>query len=115
MLKWFYHKSFNERKISMENIIQQIAFELVEKINKKAFSEELSDLDKLAAELFEDCAESARLMLQEIIRIRNCRFREDKQFRKHEGLVLKEKNRPRQLLTKLGTIQWERDYFYDKS
>ena len=35
MLKWFYHKSFNERKISMENIIQQIAIELVEKINKK--------------------------------------------------------------------------------
>jgi len=114
MLKWFYHKSFNERKISMENIIQQITFELVEKINKKVLSEELSDLDKLAAELFEDCAEGARLMLQEIIRLRNRQLREDKQFRKHEGLVLKEKDRPRQILTKLGTIQWERDYFYDK-
>ena len=114
VLKWFYHKSFNERKISMENIIQQITIELVEKINKKALSEGLSDLDRLAAEIFEDCAESARRMLQEVIRYRNHQFREDKQFRKQEGLVLKEKNKPRQLLTKLGTIQWERDYFYDK-
>ena len=42
----------------MENIIQQIAIEMVEKINKKAFSEKLTDLDKLAAEIFEDCTES---------------------------------------------------------
>ena len=41
----------------MKTIIQQITPEMVEKINKKAFSEELSDLDKLAAELFEDCAQ----------------------------------------------------------
>lgn len=64
----------------METIIQQITLKLVEKINKKAFSEELSDLDNLAAELFEDCAEYARLMLQEIIRVRNLQLREDKQF-----------------------------------
>lgn len=99
----------------METIIQQITLKLVEKINKKAFSEELSDLDNLAAELFEDCAEYARLMLQEIIRVRNLQLREDKQFRKEEGLVLKEKDRPRQLLTKLGMIYWERDYYYDKT
>ena len=98
----------------METIIQQLTIELVEKIIKKALSGKLSDLDNLAAEIFEDCAESARLMLQEIIRYQNCRFREDKQFRKRECLVLKEKDKPRHLLTKLGTIRWERDYFYDK-
>ena len=114
MLKWFYHKSLNERMISMENIIQQIAIELVEKINKKAFSEKLTDLDKLAAEIFEDCTDYARLMMQEVIRIRNLQFREDKAFRKQEGLVLKEKDRPRQILTKLGLIEWDRDYYYDK-
>lgn len=99
----------------METIIQQIALELVEKIRKKAFSKELSDLDKLAADLFEDCVDYVRLMLQEIIKIRNLQLREDNHFRKNEGLVIKEKNRPRQLLTKLGAIQWERDYYYDKT
>lgn len=98
----------------MKNIIQQIAIELVEKINKKAFSEELTDLDKLAAEIFEDCTEYAKIIMQEIICIRNLQFREDKTFRKQEGLVLKEKNRPRQILTKLGMIEWNRDYYYDK-
>ncbi|MGN0358687.1 MAG: ISLre2 family transposase [Lachnospiraceae bacterium] len=98
----------------MENIIQQITIELVEKINKKAFSEKLTDLDKLAADIFEDCADYARLMMQEVIRIRNLQFREDKAFRRQEGLVLKEKERPRQILTKLGMIEWNRDYYYDK-
>ena len=98
----------------MENIIHQIAIELVEKINKKAFSEKLTDLDKLAAEIFEDCTESAKLIVHEVVRIRNLQFREDKAFRKQEGLVLKEKDRPRQILTKLGMIEWNRDYYYDK-
>ena len=98
----------------MENIIQQIAIELVEKINKQAFSEKLTDLDQLAAEIFEDCTESAKLIVQEVVRIRNLQFREDKAFRKQEGLVLKEKDRPRQILTKLGMIEWNRDYYYDK-
>ena len=54
-------------------------------------------------------------MLQEIIHIRNLQFREDKAFRKREGLVLKERERPRQILTKLGVIEWNRDYYYDKA
>ena len=99
----------------MENIIQQITLELVAKINEKAFSKELTDLDKLAADLFEDCTEYAKLMVQEVIRIRNLQFRADKAFRKQEGLVLKEKERPRQILTKLGIIEWNRDYYYDKT
>ena len=99
----------------MENIIQQITLELVAKINEKAFSKELTDLDKLAADLFEDCTEYAKLMVQEVIRIRNLQFREDKTFRKQECLVLKEKERPRQILTKLGMIEWNRDYYYDKA
>lgn len=99
----------------MENIIQQITLELVAKINEKAFSKELTDLDRLAADLFEDCTEYAKLMVQEVIRIRNLQLREDKAFRKQEGLVLKEKERPRQILTRLGMIEWNRDYYYDKA
>ena len=99
----------------MENIIQQITLELVEKINEKAFSKDLTDLDKLAADLFEDCTEYAKLMIREVIRIRNLQLREDKAFRKQENLILKEKERPRQILTKLGMLEWNRDYYYDKA
>ncbi len=95
------------------HIIQQIAEELVEKIAKKASGEELSDIDALAAEIFEDCADTARALLSEIIRERNERLRHDKAFRKERGLVLKEKDRPRALLTKLGLVEWGRDYYYD--
>ena len=50
----------------MENIIQQITLELVAKINEKAFSKELTDLDRLAADLFEDCTEYAKLMVRKL-------------------------------------------------
>ena len=98
----------------MEHIIQQIALNLVEEITKKAIGEKLIDLDALAAEIFEDCTDAARRILQETIRIRNLKIREDKEFRKKEGLVIKEKDRPREIHTKLGVIRWERDYYYDK-
>lgn len=99
----------------MEHIIHQITLELVEKINKKVFSEELSDLDKLAVSLFEDCTDFAKIMVQEVVRIRNIQFREDKAIRREKGLILKEKDKPRQLMTKLGMINWTRDYYYDKT
>ena len=74
-----------------------------------------SDLDALAANVFEDCAEASRQILQAVISVRNQQFREDKAFRKKEGLIIKEKDRSRQILTKLGMIEWKRDYYYDKT
>lgn len=99
----------------MKDIIQQIATELVLHITKKAFGKELSDLDALAANVFEDCAEASRQILQAVISVRNRQLREDKAFRKKEGLIIKEKDRSRQILTKLGMIEWKRDYYYDKT
>lgn len=98
----------------MNTIIQQIAKELVEKISQKSFGKEISDLDALAADVFEDCVDISRRIIEEVIRIRNLQLREDKAFRKSEGIILKEKERPRQILTKLGRIEWNRDYYYDK-
>lgn len=98
----------------METIIQQITIDLVKKITEKASGEKLCDLDALAADIFIDCTEAARLILQEVIRLRNLEFREDKGFRKEKGLTLKEKDRPRQIMTKLGVIEWKRDYYHDK-
>ena len=42
-------------------------------------------------------------------------FRGDKQNRRSMGLVIKEKDRPRSLLTALGQVNYNRDYFYDKN
>ena len=72
-------------------------------------------MDALAANVFEDCAEASRQILQAVISVRNQQFREDKAFRKKEGLIIKEKDRSRQILTKLGMIEWKRDYYYDKT
>ena len=98
----------------METIITQITLELLKKITDKATSENMDDLDALAADIFEDCVDSSRQIIQEVIRARNLQIRETKRFRKENGLVLKEKDRPRQIMTKLGMIEWERDYYYDR-
>ena len=43
----------------MENIIQQIALDLVEKITKKAFDAKISDIDTLASDVLADCKTAA--------------------------------------------------------
>ena len=48
----------------MENIIQQIALDLVEKITKKAFEAKISDLDDLASDVLEDCKTAAHRILE---------------------------------------------------
>lgn len=42
-------------------------------------------------------------------------IREDKAERKKLGLVLKEKERKRELLTELGRLSLPRDYYYDRN
>ena len=98
----------------MNSIIQQITVKMVNEVTKKASSDKLFDLDALAAEVFKTCTDTAKSLVQAIIRARNLQLREDKKFRKSEGLTIKEKDRPRQIMTKLGMIEWERDYYYDK-
>ncbi len=96
-------------------IIQQIVSELAKNIVEKTLDDGLSDLDTLAASIFEDCADSARSILEEIVRLSNELLRDDKAFRKKQGLLLKERNRPRQILTKLGVIEFTRDDYFDKN
>lgn len=98
----------------MEHIIQQIAQELVEKIISRAYSGEISDIDTLTEEVLGDCKATATKVIEEILAEMNRQIRADKQMRKERGLVMKEKDRPRSLLTKLGTMHISRDYYYDK-
>ena len=98
----------------MKHIIQQIAQELVEKIIKKAYSGKISDIDALTEDVLADCKASAAKVVEVILSEMNNQIRQDKQARRELGLVMKEKDRPRSLLTKLGTLNISRDYYYDK-
>lgn len=98
----------------MKHIIQQIAQELVEKIIKKAYSGKISDIDALTEDILADCKTSAARVVEAILAEMNRQIRKDKQARKEQGLVMKQKDRPRILLTKLGMLHIARDYYYDK-
>lgn len=99
----------------MENIIQQIALDLVEKITKKAFEAKISDLDTLASDVLADCKTAECEILEAAVAQLNESIRKEKATRKELGLVLKEKNRKRSILTELGTLNLPRDYFFDKT
>ena len=98
----------------MNNIIQQISEKLTKKILEKAYSGGICDIDLLSSSVLEDCKSAARDILEEIVSDLNIKIREDKLSRKEKGLVLKEKNRDRSLLTELGRLNLPRDYYYDK-
>ena len=98
----------------MDNIIQQISEKLTKKILEKAYSTEISDIDLLSSSVLEDCKSAARDILEAIVSDLNIKIREDKPSRKARGLILKEKNRERSLLTEIGRLNLPRDYYYDK-
>ena len=83
----------------MENIIQQIAEKLIHKILERAYSGGISDIDALSSDVLGDCREAAIGIVEAITAGLNHQIRDDKERRKAEGLVLKEKERDRSLLT----------------
>ena len=99
----------------MYNSILQLAAQLTEKICDRTESGEIRDLDLMAEEVLKDCKETAIQVVQVIIRSLNEEIRNDKEHRKEMGLVIKEKNRPRQILTALGPICFERDYYFNRN
>lgn len=97
----------------MEKIIH-----LVEEYLGKVFTVHaygITDLDATASELKKDSDELSRKILQILIEKMNESFREDKSTRKEMGLVIKEKERSRCILTELGEIRFDRDYYYNKN
>ena len=99
----------------METIIQHIALDLVKKITKKAYSGGINDIDALASDVLVDCRKAASLVIEAIYSQINVQIREDKAERKKLGLVLKEKERKRELLTEQGRLSLPRDYYYDRN
>lgn len=98
----------------MEISIQQIVNNLVKNILEKAYSGGINDVDSLASDILNDCKHAATATIEAICTDMNRQMREDKAGRKERGLVLKEKERPRELLTELGRLDLARDYYYDK-
>lgn len=98
----------------METSIQQIAQELINKITEKAFSGGIHDIDALASDVLQDCKTASIQIIERICAELNEQVREDKVGRKEQGLILKEKDRSRELLTELGELALRRDYYYDK-
>ena len=98
----------------MYESILQFAVDLAMKICQRAENGEIRDLDVMAEAVLGDCKEASIQVMGELIRNMNEGFRKDKQTRKGLGLVIKEKDRSRSLLTALGQIDFSRDYFYDR-
>lgn len=99
----------------MESIIQQIVMNLVKKIMEKAIFGGIRDIDNLASESLQECKQAILAIIEAIVSEMNKQIREDKAGRKERGLVLKEKDRARQVVTELGTLNLQRDYYYDKT
>lgn len=102
----------------MEHIIQQIALDLAKKITKKWINDGITDLDRFASDVTEDCKQSAIAIVEAILEHMNKQIRDDKESRKNLGLAIKEKDRKREILTTLGQVHYKRDYYqskYDKS
>lgn len=95
----------------METIIHQIMQSVVQKMLKRI--QEKKTLDEWATETLEDCKAMAIEIAQVCCDEMNKEIRKNKSSRKEKGLVLKEKERKRSLLTVLGNIQIHRDYYYD--
>ena len=98
----------------MERIIQQLALDMAKKITKKALYGGLTDIDALSSEILPCCKGTACRILETIVESLNLNFRENKEDRKSLGLVIKEKDRDRSLLTELGPINIHRDCYYNK-
>ena len=99
----------------MEHIIQRLALELAKTILEKSTSERIRDIGDLAESLLKDCKNTALEMLTVILEHLNDEIRQDKQGRKKEGLTLQQRQRSRTLLTSLGELTWERDYYRSKN
>lgn len=99
----------------METIIQQIMEPVLKNLIKNFYSEQNLTLDEWANISFEECKKMAIEIAQVCCDEMNLELRKNKKLRKTHQLVIKEKDRKRNILTKLGNIEITRDYYYDKN
>ena len=64
--------------------------------------------------MLEDCKTAARRILEATAAELSKAIRKDKQTKKSLGLILKEKERKRTILTEIGALNLQHDYYFDK-
>lgn len=104
----------NKGVISMEHIIHQMALNLAKKLMEIFKSDQKIGLDAWTSAALEESKKFSIQVVERAIQHKNEEIRANKSQRKEWGLVLKEKERPRSILTELGMVHIARDYYYDK-
>lgn len=98
----------------MENIILQKVAELARNIVKKSMEGEIFDIDLLTSDILDECCKLSIEIVEVIVEKMNLQLRNEKAFRKETGMVIKMKDRPRTICTKLGQLTIKRDYYCEK-
>ena len=100
--------------ISMETIIQQICMNIVEKVLKTLKESKNLSLDIITPEIREESNNACLSIVEEYIKYVNLEMRNQKKDRKSKGLVIKEKDVDRKVITCLGELEYSRDIYFNK-
>lgn len=88
----------------MKYIIQQICSELIEKILKTLKESDNLHISSIMPLVLEDCKTTSLDITKEYIKDVNIEMRKSKKDRKLKGLVIKEKDIKRKVITCLGEL-----------
>ena len=98
----------------METIIQQICINMVEKVLKTLKESKNLSLDIITPEIREESNNACLSIVEEYIKYVNLEMRNQKKDRKSKGLVIKEKDVDRKVITCLGELEYSRDIYFNK-
>ena len=98
----------------METIIQQICMNMVEKVLKTLKESKNLSLDIITPEIREESNNACLSIVEEYIKYVNLEMRNQKKDRKSKGLVIKEKDVDRKVITCLGELEYSRDIYFNK-
>ena len=98
----------------METIIQQICINMVEKVLKTLKESKNLSLDIITPQIREESNNTCLSIVEEYIKYVNLEMRNQKKDRKSKGLVIKEKDVDRKVITCLGELEYSRDIYFNK-
>ena len=105
-------KNSNERTdLSMSDSILQITHDFIQNVLEKVYSLEISSIDDLTTGLLQMSRQFSRDMTEAALAQLNELIREDKEYRREQGLTLHRREQDRTYLTELGAVHYCRDYY----
>ena len=97
----------------MNQIILQKAYQMVAQIEEKIVAKEL-DIEKCVPELVKITQATALDMYHELIEQADAAIKAAKQERRQEGLVVERNQDTRTLITRIGELNYERTYYWNR-